>query len=188
MEENRVVVDIESMEEEEFEEFFEKLEESLGSEDEGILVPDSKLDARSWVAAYVRMSEEIEYLEKEYVKALQEKYILPVKNRVSKLKDSQSGIKASLLEFLKESGEKKLAFPDVGTASKIKSQPKLLYPDDEDKLIEKLVEEKSKYIKTKPSLDKKQLLADYKATGDVPVDDLLVEDADETIRITKAKK
>ena len=181
---------LDDLEEVEFNEFYNKLEQFLqksGEEETPVFGPDSRLKARDWVFAYVKLSEEIEIYKKEYIPMLIEKYIEPVKEKIKKHEAAQDFIKTGLFEFLTNAGEKSAAFPDLATIGKAKIQPKLVYPEDEKALIESLEAEGSKWVVKKSALDKKSMLDYFKQTGEVPVNGVIGEAESEGIRVTVAK-
>ena len=171
------------MEEEEVEAFLSTI-----SSDDGSVVPDDKIESRKWVVAYLKIKKEIDFLKKEYKPFLKGKYLDPIDDKVCSLEEQQDMIKEGLFEFLEEAEEQKVSFPDVGTAYKMKTKPKLLYPDDEKALIDKLNNENSEFISNKPILDKKKLLAEFIATGKVPIADLTGVGEGETVGIRAATK
>ncbi|HUS49724.1 MAG TPA: hypothetical protein VMZ91_06135 [Candidatus Paceibacterota bacterium] len=185
----RLIQAIADMENEDFSDFYSKIQDFMATdEEEGVVIcPDSKIEARNWVFAFVKMKEEIDFLKKELIPALIEKYIKPSKDRIEQLESSQGFVKDGLFEFLRSIGEKKVSFPSLATVSEAKTQPKVIYPEDEKALIEKLVKEKSKYIVNKPSLDKKAILAEFKEKGELPFDELIGEAASTAIRVTMSK-
>jgi hypothetical protein len=189
----QVIEEIKKMEEEDFSEFYEQISEKMnelsgddGKED-GVAGPDSAMSARNWVFAYIKLKEKNEFLKEEYIPALTEKYIVPVKDKISKNEEAQDFIKAGLLDYLTASEQKNIYFPDLATVCEAKTQPKLIYPDDLDAFLQKLVEEKSEFVVNKPSLDKKAMLEQFKKTGEVPHQDLIGEGEGVSVRITVAK-
>lgn len=186
----RVIDAIRNMESEDFSDFYDKVKEMMGDDEEqdGVIVlPESKIDARNWVFAFVKMKEEIEFLKKEYIPALTEKYIRPVKDRVERLEVAQGFIKEGLFSFMGEIGEKKIAFPDLATVSEAKTQPKVIYPDDEKAFLELLLKEESDLVAQKPSIDKKKILTQFKETGELAHEELVGEAAGTAVRVTVAK-
>jgi len=179
------------LEEAEFDEFYDKIEQFIREEQNGealpVFSPDSRLKARDWVYAFVKIKEDIEFYKEKYIPWLTEKYIKPVRDKIEKHIAAQEYIKDGLFEFLEAAEEKKVVFPDLATVSKAKVQPKLIYPEDESALLQQLIEEESEFVIKKPALDKKTMLAQYKKTGEVPVDGLVGEAETEAIRITVAK-
>jgi hypothetical protein len=189
----QVIEEIQKMEEEDFSEFYELISEKMNElsgndgEDSGIVGPDSAISARNWVFAYIKLKEKNEFFKEEYIPALTEKYIAPVRLRITKNEEAQDFIKSGLLDFLKASEQKNITFPDLATVCEAKTQPKLVYPEDLDAFLQKLIEEKSEFVVNKPSLDKKAMLDQFKKTGEVPHQDLIGEGEGTSIRITVAK-
>lgn len=193
LEENkaRAIEAIQNMETDDFADFYDKLKgfmESDEDDDEMVVIcPDTALDARNWVFAFVKMKEEIEFLKKAYIPALMEKYIKPSKDKIEQLEAAQGFVKSGLFEFLRQIGEKKVSFPDLATVSESKTQPKVIYPEDEKAFLEMLVEKGSDYVVKKPSIDKKRILAEYKASEELPFDELIGEAAGTNVRVTVSK-
>ena len=182
---------IEKMEEEDFSEFLQgisdQLEEFIGGDEEAVICPESKISARDWVFAFVKLKEQIEFLKKEYIPALTARYIAPVRESIEKCEQSQEFIKAGLQEFLEKAEEKKVVFPDLATVSEAKTPSKLVYPEDESSFLEKLVSEKSEFVIYKPSIDKNSMLKIFRDTDEIPHGDLIGEGAGKTIRVTVSK-
>jgi len=187
----RVIAAIQNMETEDFSDFYDKVKELMtdeGDEEEGVVIcPDSKLDARNWVFAFVKMKEEIDFLKGDLIPALTEKYIKPSREKIEQLETAQGFVKSGLFEFLRQIGEKKVSFPELATVSEAKGQPKVIYPEDEGAFLAMLVEQDSDYIINKPSIDKKRILDEWKKTEELPFDELLGKAAGTNIRITVSK-
>lgn len=185
----KVIHAIQEMESEDFSDFYDKIKDFIGDDEIPTVCPESKIAARDWVLAFVKMKEDIEFYKKEYIPALTEKYITPVKDKIEQLEKSQDFIKDGLMEFLSSIGEKKVSFPDLATVSEAKTPVKVIYPENEEDLIKKILEEdeNSEYIVKKPSLDKKKILNEYKEKEELPFDELLGEAAGTTLRVTVAK-
>lgn len=178
---------IEEMEEVEFDNFYSEIEEFVGKEDH-FVSPDSKIDARKWLFAVLKLEDEISFLKKEYIPALEDKYIRPVKEKINKHDETIGFLKEGIYTFLKNSEATSVNFPDMATVSLKKKPADLLYPEDEKTLAEKLGLEDSPFVKKKFSLDKMKIKDEWKRTGAIPIDGLASVDESETIAIRKAKK
>ena len=80
-----------------------------------------------------------------------------------------------------------MSFPDLATVSEAKTPMKIIYPEDEKELLEKMQKEDSEFVVKKPTLNKKAMLESYRETGELPHSDLVGEKAGKTIRVTIAK-
>lgn len=164
----------------------EDVEDSL--DNDGVIIPpDSHNEARNWVYAHQNISEEINRLKTEYIPYLMERYINPVKEKIERHRESQEVIKSGLKEFLENIEETKANFPDLATVYLQKGQEKLVYPEEEDELAKKLFEENSEYVRVSPKLDKTKIKKSWSSTGEVPIDEILVEETESEIRFRKAK-
>jgi len=188
MSDNRLSDAVMEMETDEFDDFYSQIESLMSENSEVVIQPESKIDARKWVFSYIKMKEEIEFYKQEYIPFLMEKYINPVKEKIEKLENAQDYIKTGLFDFLDSIDEKKITFPDLATVSEVKTQPRIIYPDDEESLIKLLVEEDSPYIINKPVIDKKRILSDFKESGDLPIGNVVGELGGTMVRITTLKK
>jgi hypothetical protein len=185
----KVIEAINDMEVEDFSLFYEKIKSVLDNDqEEGPAIrPDSKIDARDWVMAYIKAEEEIKWIKEELIPELTKKYIEPSKSKIEKLKRAQEFIKDGIFDFLKSIGEKKISFPELATFSQAKVPAKIIYPDDENELVEKLVETESNFIKKSFSLDKKKILEHFRNTGEIPIDSLVAQEESTAIRVTLSK-
>ena len=189
LDKQRVIDTIKNMESEDFSDFYEKIKGMIQdqAEDEVSILPESKIDARNWVFAFVKMKEDIEFLKKDYIPALTDKYIKPVKDRIEQLEVAQGFIKEGLFSFMGEIGEKKISFPDLATISEAKTQPKVIYPEDEKAFLEILLKENSDLVVQKPAIDKGKILAQFKETGELAHEQLVGEAAGTSVRVTVLK-
>jgi len=189
LDKQRVIDTIKNMESEDFSDFYEKIKGMIQdqAEDEVSILPESKIDARNWVFAFVKMKEDIEFLKKDYIPALTDKYIKPVKDRIEQLEVAQGFIKEGLFSFMGEIGEKKISFPDLATISEAKTQPKVIYPEDEKAFLEILLKENSDLVVQKPAIDKRKILAQFKETGELAHEQLVGEAAGTSVRVTVLK-
>lgn len=187
MSENKVKEMIEQMEEVEFEDFYSKIEEFVGKDDHSIS-PDTKIDARKWLHAITKIEDENDFLKGEYIPALEEKYVIPVKKKIERNKETIEFLRGGLLDFLKNSGENKVSFPDIATISLSKVAANLLYPDDEKSLAEKLAADNSPFIKIKYELDKKKIKEEFNRTEKSPIENLIIVEERETIKIRRVNR
>jgi len=185
-----IIKAIQSMEEEDFSEFLdsvsEQLEAFVGGEKEASICPESKIEARNWVFAYIKLKEQIEW-DEILIKHLVEKYIDPVKRDIEKCERSQEFVKSGLADFLVNAEETKISFPELATVSEAKTPMKIIYPEDEKAFLEKLEKEESEFVIKKSALNKKAMLASYRETKELPHSDLIGENEGRTIRVTISK-
>jgi len=184
----KVKLTADMLEEENFDDFFEELEKMVEDPDEITISPDSKIDSRKWVSAYIRLAEEIDFLKNEYIPHLTEKFIAPSKNKIERIKEQQDAIKGGLQDFLEDLGEKKINFPELGTVFLKATQKKIIYPEDESAYAEKLMAEGNKdYIVTTAKLNKKKISQEFKDTGKLPLQGVTGEEAGVSVNIRRTK-
>ena len=182
-------LNIEDIDEVEFDEFFEQIHQHLEEDENSASVaPADRIEARKWAIASLRMKDEIEFLDKKYKTHLQEKYLEPVDKKIRKMQESIAFVEEGLLKFLKSSGEKRVSFPDIGTVSKVKSKKKIIYPEDENSFAENLRSSGDEdFVNMKYTINKKAISKYLKDKGELPVSGLATEKTPESIRITRAK-
>ncbi|HUS48754.1 MAG TPA: hypothetical protein VMZ91_01185 [Candidatus Paceibacterota bacterium] len=178
------VSEFEEIDFEEFEGIIEKLKE--GEAD----CPCSKNEISRYVKAFIDLKDESKYLKEEYKPFIKEKYINPIDEKIKNNTEEQELIKQAILRGLNEIDEKKANFPGIGKIAKTKVAEKILYPTDEKDFAEKILREdpNSDFIVLKPSLNKKKIMEFFKNEGEVPFQELSVEEKRETVRITSEKK
>jgi hypothetical protein len=193
---NRIEIDLEKIEGTDIDEVLDKIQSFkdqqalLGESEEEIftVMPESKIDARKWLLAYQKLDKDIDYLKDEYIKYLTDKYIAPVRAKIEKHVEQQDFIKNSLLAFLESIEEKNICFPDLGTVYQSKTPIKLLYPEDDEAILERLAKEKPEFVRTTLAFDKKKVMEVYKETEELPFDGITVIESMQTVRIKDAKK
>jgi len=177
--------------EEDFGTLYKELDKYIETNgEEKIAPPDSRISARDWTNAYLKMRNEIEYFKKIYIPALMKKYIDPVKSKIESYEKRQDAIKEMLAYFLDDIGEKNVVFPDLGTVCRTKGSDTILYPEDEEglnNLVMKLKEEGSEFIVDNPRLDKKKIKEYYTTHKELPFEGIVVEKAEDSIRIIQKK-
>lgn len=183
------VLDLENIDEVEFEEFFEQIHSHLhGDEEMEATCPDGKIEARKWLAALIRLEDKMDYLKNDYKKYLKKRYLDPVDKKVLQLDSSREFLREGLLQYLIDAEERNINFPDIGTVSKVKAKKKIIYPDDESSFAETLHESgQDEFVKTKYSIDKTAISKYFKGSGQLPVSGLATEDSPETISVRRAK-
>ena len=186
MSEDKVMFD--EADEVSFADFYESIDDKLGSDEESIVVPDSRLAARDWLLAILKSEDEIDYYKKEYLPHLVSKYMDPVREKIAKLEKTKEFLRSGMREFLENAGEKSVTFPDLATVSKYGPPAKLIYPDDEKELLAVLEKEKSEFVRSELKIDKKKISSEFKKTGKPPIDALIVEESTPTVKITRVKK
>lgn len=183
--------EMDNLEEVDIQDLINQLTDLIGEEEpDRSFSPQSKLEASRWLKAYLKIQEEQDWLKDEYLVQRMQEVIDPIKKKLSSMDQQKDIIKSGLMEFIQEHNDgEKVSFPDLGTAYVSKSQPKLLYPKDENGLIEKLIKQGDKrYVVEKYSLDKKKLLQYYKDNNEVPIEGITAESASENIVVRAAKK
>jgi len=177
------------IEEVSFDDFYSELECQIeNSEEVSVMPPESRLKAREWLYAVIKLEDEISFLKDEYIKYLTEKHILPVKEKIKKYDKSIEILRLGLRKFLENAEEQKVNFPDLATVSKFNPQNQIIYPDDERELAERLHKEESEYINLNPKLDKKKIRDFFKKNKNLPISDLSIVDSIPTVKITREKK
>ena len=185
---DKVNLTIEDMEEEEIEFFNEQFNEAVEKKDFSSFIPDDIIGARKLIWAYIKNKEDIEFYKKEYIPALKEKYIGPVEKTIVKLEEKQDALKGIVLDYMKNTDKKTLKYPDLATISRLPSENKIQYPENEKELAEKMFEEgKTDFLRNKPTFDKKKINKYYKENKEVPIDELIEVESGENIRITPKK-
>jgi len=185
---------IEEVDNEVLNQVYAKIQQAQDNEEEeDDIVPTDRLSARSWVLSYVRLEEEVEFLENEYITELKKKYIEPVEDKIIQHKKSQDFIKYILLKFLNNIDRDNAQFPDLRTVSKKKSTDKVVYPSDEKDFARNVFEndpEKKDFIKLTFGLDKAKIKEYYKENGEYPFNEITTEKTTESISFRKptAKK
>ena len=188
MQQKLTTLDLENIDQVDFDDFFNSIQAQLNGENANIPLPGSKIEARKWVMAYLKAEEEIEYLSKEYKTYMKNRYISPIDERVDRLERSQDFIKEGLLKFLENAELESVPFPDYATISKVGGHEKLVYPEDEEALAEALRKAgKDQFIRTKYSLDKKAIGKYHSDTKSLPFDGLSLEEGRDSVRVTRSK-
>ena len=179
---------IEDVDQVEFDEFFNSIQPESENEN-NVPIPDSKLSARKWLLAYLKMESEIEYLSDVYKPYQKERYLKPTEDRIERLVKSQDFIKEGLLKFLENAELDSVPFPDFATVSKAEGKDKIIYPENEEELAENLFKSGNKdFVKIKHSLDKKAI-NQYIANndGELPFSGLSIEKVADSVRVTRSK-
>lgn len=161
----------------------------MGQGDEtAIMPPESRLKAREWLYAVMKLEDEVSFLKNDYIKYLTEKHISPVKDKLKKYDKSIEFLRLGLRQFLDNAEEQKVNFPDLATVSQYNPPDQIIYPDDEKELSERLYKEDSKYVSPNPKLDKKKIKDYFKEKGKLPISDLSSSNSVKTVKITREKK
>ena len=169
-------MELDESDEEMFKDIYDKLEEYMDNEDEStpFVAPEDRISARDWLLASLKIEDEIKYLKEVYVKELEKKYILPVKNQIEKHNDALDILKQGLRQFLENAEERKVDFPDLASV-------------DEKEFAKMLHENNSEFIRVTPSLDKKGIQKYYKENKELPLEELRAEPGKKSVRITRKK-
>lgn len=185
------------LEEEEFDDDIQALIDSLEIESTGdvsaapdVMAPKSRLEARKWVSAFLKLKKEQDWLKDEYIPHLTKKYIEPQKNKMSKMDAEKDALLSGLKFFLEQNEEgekiKKVNFPDLGTVYLKENQAKVLYPENEDDFVQKLIDAGNiDYLVVSHKIDKKKIGQEFKDTNILPVDGLSIVDKEVVAQIRK---
>lgn len=181
--------ELEEVDQVEFDKLYEKIQEYSEKKEDGarIIPPDTHMSARDWVYAFMKLDSEIDRLKDEYIPALTDRYIKPVREKIQRHEDTKEILKAGLKEFLDNIKETKVNFPDVATVYIQAASEKLIYPDDEVELANKLGKD-SEFVRMKVELDKKKIMDSYKQTKILPSEEIQVEIGEAEVRLRKTKK
>jgi len=182
-------MELDESDEEMFKDIYDKLEEYMDNEDEStpFVAPEDRISARDWLLASLKIEDEIKYLKEVYVKELEKKYILPVKNQIEKHNDALDILKQGLRQFLENAEERKVDFPDLASVGQYDAAEKIIYPEDEKEFAKMLHENNSEFIRVTPSLDKKGIQKYYKENKELPLEELRAEPGKKSVRITRKK-
>lgn len=184
-------LELEEVDAQEFHDLYSAFAETENDSEKVVeLSPDSKLAARSWMLAYAHLEARNAEL-KDYKKELENRYIDPVKAEMEQNERAQTVIKQGIKQFLDNSEEDKIKFPDVGTFSSYSPPDSIVYPEDEEAFAQKIYEEGSdeekELIKLKYSFDKNAVKAKYKSDKKLPIKGLSIESNERSVRFQKAK-
>lgn len=184
------IFEMEEVDLDDFEKLLEQIETSGQDADGPSVRPDTKLSARQWLMAVLKIDSDIDSLKKDYIPALEERYIRPCRDKIEKLENQKEFLRKGLRDFLDTVEETKVNFPDLATVSAYDTPDKIVYPEKEElkELVATLEEKNSEYIVKTPSIDKDKVKEYFKNNGKVPLNGLIVESGSATVRITKAKK
>lgn len=184
-----LTLDVENIDEVEFDEFFAQIHSHLSGEEEiSSTAPKDNIGARKWLTAATKIEDKITYFKGDYKKFLKKRYLDPVDKKVEQLEKSVDFIKEGLLQFLNATEEKNIPFPDLATVSKVSSKDKIVYPEDEEAFAEALHNSgEEDFVVTKFRIDKKAINKAFKDSGELPVSGLATEETSESVRITRAK-
>jgi len=173
---------------------FKSLYDQIISEDSNeelgkIAPPDTEMKARDWAMAYLKLDDQITRYEKEYIPALTERYIKPVKDKIEKHKIAQEMIKDGLFEFLEKVEETKVTFPDICTVYQQKGRDSFIYPEDEKAFAQEIFEKdsESEFVKVEPKLDKKAISKHFKDKKELPFSEIQIEEGETEVRLRRAK-
>ncbi len=182
------ILDIPDVDQVEFDEFFSSIQKQQDGEEENVPIPSSNLEARKWLAAYLKIDGKVDYYSKEYKDFMKKRYIAPIDEKIERLEISKEFIKDGLLKFLNNAEIDSTSFPDLATVSKTDGKDKIIYPEDEEELAKTLVASgKKDFIRTKYALDKKEINLYFADKKEVPFSGLSIENGTDGVRITKSK-
>lgn len=184
-------LELEEVDSEEFHSLYQAFADSENDPEKIVEIsPDSKLAARSWMMAYAHLDARNAEL-KDYQKQLEKRYIDPVKEEMAQNERAQAIIKLGIKQFLDNSEEDKIKFPDVGTFSSYSPPDKIVYPEDEESMAQKIfeagTEEEKALVRVKYQFDKNAVKAKYKADNKLPIKGLSIEANERSVRFQKAK-
>jgi hypothetical protein len=178
------------LDEVEFSEFYSQIKEKIESTGEGkgdAERPDSRIELRKWIYAAVKIQKQIDNLKNEYIPWLKERYTEQCNRKVKQHEQALGFVKDGILSFMEDIGEKSQNFPDLATASVIPPKDKLIYPEDEGEIVQRLKDKNPDLVKTTYKIDKKAVNEYYKDKEEVPDDGISIEEGTKTVRITPVK-
>ena len=184
--ENRVSLDLATMEEEDLQDLM--LEILDDDDDDGGI--DDRIELRRYVAAMLKIDEETAYLKKEYKPALKAKYLDPLDEKIKTMADQKEKLKDYVLEFLQANDEKSVALPDLATVGIVNKPSSVIYPEkkeEEEKILQRLHDQDSEFVKVTLSFNKEKIKKHFSATKELPFEGLMEEDGGQSIRLSKKK-